>query len=103
MSKTYIHMRRYHAKHYYEKEPEEYQWIGPFRLFLGHNKRDIHEPDWDTLYRFSCCHSGNHANEAKYWFTWASRKFRRRSKQLIRQGRYDELPHKPDNVDWHIC
>lgn len=102
MSKTYKHMRRYKAKHYYENEPSEYLWIGPFRLFLGHNKKDLNEPDWHRLYRFGHSHS-NHNNQEKYWFTWSNRKFRRLSKKLIRQGRYDELPHKPENVDWSIC
>lgn len=102
MSKTYIHMRRYHAKHYYKNQPEEYVWLGPFRMFLGHNKKDIHEPNWDTLYRYNHSHS-NHTNMEKFWFRNSNRKYRRLVKKLIRQERYGDIPHKPENVDWSIC
>lgn len=92
-------MRRYKAKHY--ESPDEYIWIGPFRLFTGH-KKDLSEPVWRTLARHCYICASNHNNQAKYWYTNSKRKFRRKTRQLIKQGRYDELPVKPENVDWEI-
>ena len=96
-------MRRYHAKHYYKNRPEQYVWIGPFRVFIGHEKKDINEPEWRSLSRFRCGMRNSHNNQAKYWYRWSNRRFRRIVKKLIHQGRYDDLPVKPDNVDWTIC
>lgn len=39
----------------------------------------------------------------KFWFRNSNRKYRRLVKKLIRQERYGDIPHKPENVDWSIC
>jgi hypothetical protein len=104
MSKTYIQMRRYRAAQYYKNRTSRlYDYIGPFRIFMGHSKRDLMEPaDW-SLHRYPCHWHNNHKNQAKYWFTWSKRRFRRETRKLLNTGRYDEIPQKPENVDWHIC
>lgn len=100
MSKTHRDKLRYQAKHRWKNEPPEYEWFGPFRIFLGHNKKDVHEPPWHRIWRYSV-HS-NHNNQAKYWHRWSNRKYRRLVKKLIKQERYGEIPLKPENVDWCI-
>jgi hypothetical protein len=99
MSKTYRDKLRYQAKDYYSRQPSEYEWIGPFRIFLGHNPKDINEPEWWSLHRFYTVQ--NYGN-AKWWHRWANRKHRRTARKLIRAGHYDAIPRKPENVDWNI-
>lgn len=100
MSKNYLQQRRYDAKHY--QEPSPYIWIGPFRFFVG-QKKDVNEPEWRTLAHLSYIYENNHNNQAKYWRINSKRKFRRLTKRLIKQGRYDELPHKLENIDYRLC
>lgn len=99
MSKTYIDQLRYDAKGFYDRQPPEYEWLGPFRIFLGHNKKDLNEPDWRRLNRTWCV--DNYAN-AEWWRKWSNRNFRRRNKQLLHQERYEELLLKPVSVDYHL-
>ena len=100
MSKTYRDKKRWLADRYYQSRPPEYEWFGPFRIFLGHNPKDINEPEWDKLHRYCCV--DNYGNY-KWWRTYTHKKYRRLTRKLIHLERYDDLPKKPENIDWRMC
>jgi len=100
MSKTYRDKERWRAKNYYKNEPPEYEWFGPFRIFLGHNKKDPNEPQWGKLHKYCCV--DNYGNY-KWWRRWSHKKMRRKTKIMLSQGKYDLLPIKPENIDYIMC
>lgn len=90
MSRTFKDQRRWDYREYWRNM----EWSRSDGSPLPHQEPIGHY----DIYRFPI---GGDC-DAKWWYTWSNRKYRRLVKRLIRQNNFDDIPKKPINVDWII-
>lgn len=109
MSRTYKHQLKYDYRNWENPNPSEVAITSVRYYFYGTDeveirecrrvlpqKKDINEPQWLGM-------PINAGKRANYWHKWSNKRARRKAKQLIHDGNYEDAEIlKPENVDWMI-